>query len=247
MITPVEVDLTQFHPSLRDEISKEIDRLSLYYPVYDAHHFKIHVAEKMNKCACGKCEDEIIDAFATTRSKFDKTTGRWYFDIFFRQKWFGIEGDVKELRELLNDDHDHWHGGMVGVDAVIAHEWGHVIDHVLETKIDALKHIDDEGDDQPFYIQSWKALMSSGSSALSSPIQMLAMMLDKRVPYDLTKEPRLVSGYAYQNPDEFFAETFAALHHGDEKQKMLPSVKHMEVYLRDAYRHVRSLEARSMN
>lgn len=226
----IEYDINQFHPSLRIEIESEIQRIMRVTPPFHSN-VKIVVSgridEDENDGPCKNCgkdhTNQLLNAYAVTDNHFDaKNSVKDNSIIYFNEKLFGINGDMKKLAFGLANDKDH--GGLSKCPHhVLTHEYGHVVDAMIGQVFGR----DSEslpGSPAPnVVVEKYEEMFNYAFDQFSSADK-LAMVLGLNMSLVHEFDPdtdQMVSLYAYTNRNEMFAETFASYYVGDERQKGL--------------------------
>lgn len=229
----VQLNVAEFHPELRNAISGEFARLADIVPIFGKHDVRIIVAES-HPCQCGECPNTTLDnSFAVTSLDVHEL----HHSITFSQKLFGTNGDLNELQRLLSA------GGAESFNNpgyVVAHEYGHIIEAML---METFGTDEKEGPNTSPVGVAFKALINQVWEDVH-PITATLIQAGLHVPpYNAKGEHKgLVSRYAYSQRDEFFAETFAAIHWGNDDQKSLPTVQRMRELIAVAQIEVSKLE-----
>lgn len=221
MNSSVTFNANEFHPELRELIIKELDRLTSSYPLF-AGSLTLRVAAEAT-CLCGECNSEELsleNAYATTAMAPD---GRCI--ITFKEALFGVNGDPIALLKQLDEGGN---GGMNTPGYVLAHEYGHVFETIT------MLHFDDRSE---LVIDSYDAIINT-TNDIPAIVKLLNSMNTKLLPPYIEEDGKMSgmpTAYSYKSGDEFFAETFAAMHWGDEKQKALPCVHRMRDFTNTVY------------
>lgn len=231
LFSKLKMNVDDFHPTLRAGFAAELERINRDAPIFTKLDMTVKVQDNVDPedfCECGSCKPKKLTAYAMTSINTKNLTGR----IYFRSEWFGANGDPGLLqKQFLLDGHEN-----VNPPCVLAHEWGHVIMAML-TFAFAGKNDSATG-------QAYHRLMVRVMDLTS--ISLLPMLLgtSTQTPLLVQKngaEP-LVSDYAYINQEEFFAETYACVYYGDEKQKALSTTVLMKDLINTVYGEVRKWE-----
>jgi len=236
----IKFNACDFHPELRPIMENELNRINLQYPAFGNAHVEIVVSnfvpEEITRCDCSnpKCENKKprpvpIESYAMTATEPRKNK----HVIIFKEDWFGVKGNPQLLRDAINNDKEHkFHGDMVDPAFILAHEYGHVFDNMILHKYG---RTDDDEADTPIrttYDQLYSAASDAVFGRENPVLVLLDMILATEAPqerdYDESDPQRLVSRYAYTDPKEFFAETFAAICFGSDEQKKLPTAVMMK-------------------
>lgn len=248
MIGMIEYDINEFHPSLRMSFQAEIDRIQRDTPPFAGKVSIRVVKEIQTECHCENknCKrntnDALKSAFAITRSGTDYENNN---EIYFNARFFSVDGDIKELHRALKSDKDH--GGLsCDPSYILTHEYGHAIDNMISQK---WGREEDQCNDE--YIppdgsvaKKYEDLMKEGLDAIPDLQQFLISIgIELPFQYDPDRDT-LVSGYAYRNRREFFADTFAAVYHGDDRQRGRETAIMMKGLVQSVYKELFSMEVK---
>lgn len=233
----IQYDLSKFNPVFRDEVKLTIDILNAKCPPFGRGITRIEVDEKYNYSP--------DDEHPKYKSLHDKGYGLTNHNsltgnntITFTCELFGVNGDLEKYKKYKDSDNKaRFHGEMSTVGSDIAHEYGHAFEGMLRQVF-----IDEKIDKDNIVTNVYHALMKKATELVNASGTGTLMRLFGINPYGPERpyDGKLVSGYAEQNPNEFFAETFAAVF-CDKSKSDNPTVVLMNDLIRVTYEQIKAV------
>jgi len=209
------INPSDLHPSLLSGVNAEIDRLGEDYPVLPGSRVTLEV------CKTFKDDNQYHEMTGYGLTSWDSDR-RAEIKITLNAKVYGAGEDSIELqRMLLGDLENQYHGSMTNPVFPLTHEYGHALERMIRNG------------KQPLWAKAFGPIVDYFESH-GDVVQdyRMGFIFGYNVPETV---PVFNTRYAAESGPEFFAETFALLHWGNEREKASTPCRLMRDLLKVVY------------